>query len=223
MSKPIAWSYSRLNNFETCPKKFYHLSVSKDVKEAESENMRYGKAAHKAIELRIGKGKKLPLQFQHLEPIIAKFADASGTIMVEQQLALNQKFQPTGWFDNDVWVRAVIDYAVVSGSTALVVDWKTGKISDDFTQQKLAAAIFMIFHPEVKTINCMFYWLKDKKPTVQALNRSDMKHVWAPMLRRVMAYTQAHEQSNFPPRPSGLCKKYCPVTACPHHGIGGHG
>lgn len=218
MKKPIAWSYSKLNSFETCPKKFYHNTIAKDFKESESDVMRYGKEVHTAIEKRIAMGLKFPLHLTHLEPIVAKFADANGTKLVEQQLAINENFQPTGWFDNDVWCRTVIDLAIVGGEHAVLVDWKTGRMSDDFTQQRLAAAIFFIYHPEVKSADIMYYWLKDKKPTVEQLNREDVKHVWAPLIKRVQKFNLAHKTTDFPPRPGGLCKRYCPVTTCPHHG-----
>lgn len=217
-SKPIAWSYSRLTNYEQCPKKFWHLSVQKDTKEGESEAMRYGNLVHKALEKRIAAGKPLPEQLGHLEPLVAKFANAAGEKHAELQLAINRDFKPTGWFDRDTWGRAIIDLAIISGERALIVDWKTGKISDDFTQQQVAACLFFIFHPEVEHMDLMYYWIKDKKPTTKSLSREDTKHVWSAVLRRIKKYTQAHELVDFPPRPSGLCKKHCPVTSCPYNG-----
>lgn len=218
MSKPVAWSYSRLTNFEQCPKKFWHLNVAKDIKEPTSEAMRYGSEVHKAIELRISKGQEFPLHLTHLEPMIARFADLKAEVIVEQQLALNHNLKPTGWFDSDVWCRAIIDYAAISGDRALVVDWKTGKMSDDFTQQKVAAAMFFIFFPKVQTIDMMYYWLKDKKHTTETLKREDAKHVWAAMMKRVRVYVDAHNTTTFEPRPSGLCKRHCPVKSCPYNG-----
>lgn len=218
MSKTFAWSYSRLTNYEQCPKKFYHTSVAKDYKEPESDAMRYGKRVHKALELRVGEGKPLSGDLQFLEPIAAKFANASGTKYAEQQLALDDNFKPCGWFDKTTWIRAIIDLAIVSGDRALLVDWKTGKMSGDFTQQQVAACIFFIFHPEVNTIDLMYYWIKDRKATTETLTREDTKHVWSPLMKRVRKYTLAHTLHEFPPRTSGLCKNHCPVKSCPHNG-----
>lgn len=219
--KAIAWSYSRLTNYEQCPKKFWHMSAapkSERITEPPSEAMRYGNEVHKAIEERISKDKEFPLHLTHLEPIIAKFADAGGEKLVEQQLALNYNMRPTGWFDSDVWCRSIIDFAAVNGDHALVVDWKTGKMGDDFTQQKVAAAMFFIFFPDVQTVDMMYYWLKDKKATTESLKREDAKHVWAAMMKRVKKYVRAHEEMDFPPRQSGLCKRHCPVKSCPYNG-----
>ena len=35
--KPFSWSYSRLKNYEACPKKHYHLDIKKDLPPEESE------------------------------------------------------------------------------------------------------------------------------------------------------------------------------------------
>ena len=215
-----AWSYSRLTSFETCAKKFWHVSVQKDVKEPESDAMRYGNKVHKALEKRVGSGTKLPSELSFLEPIAAKFANAPGTKMVEQQLAITQDFKPTTWFAKDVWCRAIIDLALINNTKALIVDWKTGKESNDYTQLQLAASMFFIFNPEVEEADIMFYWIKSRKPAVKNLKRVDVKHIWTPLVKRVRRYTQAHIDMNFPPKPSGLCKKHCPVTGCPHHGVG---
>ena len=218
--KPIAWSYSRLTSYETCPKKFWHTSVQKDFKEPESDAMRYGKYVHKALENRVGGGKRLPNDLAHLEPYANKFYKAPGLKLVEQQLAINTSFEPTQWYADDVWCRCIIDLAIVSPPRALIVDWKTGKQSDDFTQQMVAAAMFFLFNSEVETIDLMYYWIKDRKPAVRELRRADAKLVWANVVKRVRRYTAAHIDVNFPPKPSGLCKKHCHVTLCPFHGVG---
>jgi hypothetical protein len=218
MTKPIAWSYSRLTNYEQCPKKFWHLSVQKDFKEPESEAMRYGNQVHKALEERVSKNVPLPAHLTHLEPVAAKFANAPGEKYAELQLAVDENFAPTTWFARNVWARAIIDLAIVNGDKALIVDWKTGKMSDDFTQQQVAACMFMIYYPQVVSMDLMYYWIKDKKPTVRTLTREDTNNVWSPVMRRVRKYVAAHEQTDFPPRPSGLCKKHCPITTCVYHG-----
>ena len=43
----IAWSYSSLKTFQQCPKKYYHLKVAKDVKEAPSDAIAFGNKIHK--------------------------------------------------------------------------------------------------------------------------------------------------------------------------------
>ena len=219
-ARQVAWSYSRLNNYETCPKKFFHSSVRKDVVEAESEAMRYGKLVHKALELRVGKKKPMPLNLRYLEKYAAQLANASGEKLTEMQLAIDNSFEPCSWFSKETWCRAILDLAIVKGSHAIVFDYKTGKISDDFTQLRLAGVLLMLHMPEIQTVDLSYLWTKDKKITSyeRTLTREDIKTVVLEFMPRLKKYEKAHRTDSFPARPGYLCKRYCAVVACPYHG-----
>lgn len=215
----IAWSFSRLKKFETCPRQYYDVMVAKNWKESENEHTRYGKKVHKALERRVMYGDTLPLELSYLEPMAKQFADASGTKYAEQQLAIDRNFKPTDWFAPDVYCRAILDLAIVNGSSAVIVDYKTGnRIDDDFTQLKLATALFMIHVKEVEVANILFYWTKHKKPTYQKVQKNEVKTIIAELLPRVKKMETAHEEERFPPKPSGLCKRWCVVEDCPYYG-----
>lgn len=182
--------------------------------------MRYGKEVHKALELRVGKDKALPLHLRHLEKLAGKLASSSGQKLTEQQLAIDNSFEPCDWFSKQTWCRAIIDLAVVNPPHAVVVDYKTGKISDDFTQLRLAGAMLMLHMPEIHTVDLCFLWTREKAITrdEQRLTRDDIKNVILDVMPRIRKYEKAHRTESFPARPSGLCKRHCPVTKCPHHG-----
>lgn len=219
-ARQYAWSFSRLNNYEICPKKFWHTSVQKDVREGEGEAMRYGKLVHKALELRVGKGTPLPLNLQHLERYASLLADSDGEKLTEQQLAIDNMFNPSDWFSKETWCRAIIDLAIVKDIHALVLDYKTGKISDDFTQLRLAGIMLLLHKPEIQTVELGYLWTKDKKLTRDdtCLTRADIKRVISDLMPRIKKYEAAHRTESFPARPGFLCRKYCPVKACPHNG-----
>lgn len=218
--KQTAWSFSRLNSYELCPKKFWHLSVRKDVQDTEGEAMRYGKLVHKALELRISKSKPLPLNLRFLEKYAALLEKAKGEKLTEQQLAVDNNFEPCDWFSKATWCRAIIDLAIVRPPHAVVFDYKTGKISDDFTQLRLAGVLLMLHMPEIQTVELAYLWTKDKKITryERTLTRDDIKTVVLELMPRIKMYERAHRMESFPARPGFLCKKFCPVVACPHHG-----
>lgn len=219
MSKKFAWSFSRLTKFETCPRQYYELMVAKNFIEAENEHTKYGKEVHKALEHRVDKSKRLPMHLTYLEPIADKLAKAKGEKLVEQKLAINDKFEPTDFFAPDVTVRSIIDLAIVNPPMAVLVDYKTGKkLSDDFTQLKLAAAMFMLHDERVNTCKLMYYWTKHKKPTTQGFTRDQMPAIWSELLPRAKRLEGAYEKERWPATPNGLCKRFCIVKTCPYHG-----
>ena len=220
-AKQTAWSYSRLNNYETCPKKFWHESVRKDIPFQESESMRYGKQVHKALEDRVSDGKKLPMHLKHLEKYASKLYEAKGEKLTEQQLAIDNNFQPCDWFSKDTYCRAIIDLAIINLPHGIVIDYKTGKISHDFTQLRLAGVMLMLHEPEIQTLDLAYLWTKEKKLTKDdagALNRADIKTVISELMPRIRKYERAHRIDSFPARPGFLCRNYCPVKQCKYHG-----
>lgn len=98
--------------------------------------------------------------------------------------------------------------------------WKTGKILEDGVQLALMAQCVFAHHPEVEKLRTEFIWLKEDATTRADFTRGDMVAVWAGLLPRVTTLQNAHETMSFPPRPGGLCKRWCVVDSCPHRGQG---
>lgn len=217
-----ATSFSALNNFETCAKKYWHLRIARDVKEVEGEALRYGKRVHKALENYVGKGTALPAEFTHLEKHVARFKEYSGAKHCEMELAINEQYQPVDWFAKDVWIRAKLDLVVIGGDKALIVDYKTGKMKDDgFTQLRLAAALLMLFFKDIKLVTLAYMWTEHNgQVTYDVFHRHEFPLIWNELKPRLDAFEEAHVRDNFPANPSGLCKRHCPVTQCPHNGNG---
>jgi hypothetical protein len=219
-SKPIiAWSHSALDTFDLCPKKFYHTKLKKDFKESFNSAADYGQQAHKHFEDRLLLGKKLPLDLMQHETFLARIAAAPGDKYGEQKLAINNRYEPTGFFDSDVYGRAVVDYMIVHKHTCLIFDWKFGKMKDEDDQLRLFIGFASIFFPEVTDFVASYYWAKDKCFTRLAAKREELTNaVWHGVTQKVQRLELAVKTTDFPPRPNGLCKKYCPVTTCPHNG-----
>jgi hypothetical protein len=207
-----------MKNFEVCPRRHHEVDLKKSVKESESEQLTWGNAVHKALELRVRDGVKLPIGMEMYEGIAAKMASASGKVLVEQQLAINKDFGPTAWFAPDAWFRAKIDVAVVMEPVALLVDWKTGKIIEDSVQLSLAAAAFFAHAPAVHAIRSRFYWLGDGVDSNVDLKREQMPAFWASIWPRVEQLKAAYDTNNYPPIPGRLCRRWCPVKSCEYHG-----
>lgn len=218
--KRFAWSWSRLKNFETCAKRHYHYDIAKDIKEDESEAILWGKSVHEALANRISKGEELPKPMKEYEKWAELVLAGGGDIRVEQQLAITKDFSATKWFGDDVWFRGIGDVIKVNGPVALVIDWKTGKITDESQQLALMAACVFAHYPEVRRVRSEFVWLREDASTRADLKRDDMPGIWRNLWPRIEQLQHAHNANEYPARPGGLCKRYCGVTVCPHHGEG---
>jgi hypothetical protein len=233
---PFSFSYSKLKNFETCPKRTWHIDVlpkndPNKVKEEEGEALLWGNLVHKGLADAIGAARKpLPKELAKYQPWVDRMLaghDQPGMrILVEQQLAINEAFGPTAWFNSDAekagtgapWYRGIGDVLKIYKQAALIPDWKTGKIVEDSQQLALMAACVFAHHPEVMKCRAMFVWLKEDAETTQDFHRNDMPAMWRALWPRIESYRSAVMTSNFPPKPGGLCKRYCPVKQCPHNG-----
>lgn len=218
--KPFAWSYSKLKNFETCPKRHWHIDIQRDVKEEESEHLTWGNYAHKALAERLSKNTPLPNDLTKFEKWAERILSTPGDIMVEQKLAIDKSFGQCSWFGPQAWYRAIGDVIKVNGPVALVGDWKTGKILEDSVQLALAAACVFAHYPEVMAVRSEFIWLKHDASTRETFKREEMATFWRGLWPRIETLKQAHEKQEYPPKPNGLCKRWCPVVKCPHYGEG---
>jgi hypothetical protein len=213
----FAWSWSAITMYELCPKKYYHLKVIKDVKDADSAFSGEGKDTHVALHKRVINKVLLPLPLRHLEGLVKPFVDTQGEKHGELQLALNRNFEPCDWFDKNTYVRAIIDLLIIKGGLAIIIDWKTGKVRPDFGQIKLSAAVLARVMPELERFRLTYVWTKHKEisPPV-SMEMKHMTDVWADMIPRADEIEKAIKTTDFPAIENPLCR-WCPVKQCPHN------
>jgi hypothetical protein len=210
MTKQISWSISALNAFETCPRRFYHTRVGRDVNDPPGEHALWGQQVHKAFELRLKNEAPLPAYLSTYEGMVTKIMSRPGKRLVEARLCVDANFQPTTW--KNAWCRGVVDVGVLGTKAAFLADWKTGKQKPEQDQMELMAAMAFSHHPYLEEVTTTFVWLKDKKLDTHAYSKTRVGELWSKFLPRVKRLEKAHIDNNWPPKPSGLCGKYCPVT-----------
>lgn len=208
------WSYSALTSFETCPKRYYHIKVAKDVQDAPGEAAMWGSTVHKHLEDRLRDNTPLPVSIKQYEGLIAPIANSSGDKLIEKQMAVTRDLVPTDWASRDAWCRGIVDAGVVhpSQSKALLLDWKTGKRKVDNDQLMLFAGLAFAHYPDLQVVNTGFVWIKENKVDKQLFKREEIPKIWMTFMPRVQRLERAYETASFPPKPSGLCARYCPVT-----------
>lgn len=214
----FSWSYSRLKNFEICPKRHLHCDVLKDAKDDDSEQLLFGNKLHEALAKRISADVPLPMPYDGYEKWAKWALEAGHDLKVEQKLAMREDFSPCGYFDNKVWFRGVIDVARVREPVAAIIDWKTGKIIEDSVQLALFAQMVFSHYPKVQMVRTEFVWLKENATTREDFKRSDMPGFWASMIPRINQLKAADRLQEYPAKPGYLCERYCPVKQCQHNG-----
>lgn len=217
------WSYTRLRDWETCPRQYEWKHIQKH-REPESAELKWGNVVHHAFENRILRNQPLPENVASYEKFMTAIdaARAKGfTILGEQEWAISSEFMPCGWKEWDVaWFRAKLDAGIVSKKRAVFIDWKTGKPKDDQTQLSLFAAMGLIHYPQLDSIETKFVWTQGGDPNTATYTRDNINTVWENIIPRVMRMQTGIEKKQFVPQPSGLCRKWCSVTTCEFHGKG---
>jgi hypothetical protein len=209
--KALPWSYSSLQAFETCPRRFYLTRVTKQVHEPMGAAMTHGNEVHKALENAIKGEAMLPHKFKSYQPLISKLLAAPGVKHAERKFALTDGFWPTDYWAPNAWVRGVIDFTLINGTKGTVLDWKTGKPKEDGDQLALFAGAAFAHYPQVDTFHTGYAWLAHDKLVTAAHTRNDVPTIWMTFLPRVKRMQAAVDSGDFPPKPSGLCRSWCPV------------
>jgi RecB family exonuclease len=216
-----SWSFSRYNDYRTCPLKARFKHVDK-LKEPKNDAMQRGIDIHKLAETYI-KG-----ELSTIPPELKKFTDmfkdlrkaAKRKVLpakVENSLALKRDWTETVWNDwNHCWLRVNTDAENYDGpETIKLYDWKTGKPSsykvDEYMEQlELYALAAMVMYPWVAqvTVKLVFLDTGDVFPSADTpvvFTRADiprLKKLWEKRVKPMLTDTV------FKPTPNSLCK-YC--------------
>lgn len=223
--KPFTWSPSALKNYELCPKKHWSENIGKTVAQSRSTVGDWGSDAHKAIEEYIKLKRPFPLGMQIYKPIVDRIVGWPGQTFAEQKMAVSRDYRAVGYFDTDVWFRAIFDAAKHNGAGMVLVDWKFGKLDEAWRDQGLVMCMAILAQmPDVQTAAVAFVWFKESASappiSTAVYDRTNIWQPWSELMKRVQRYEAAYVNSDFPAKPNYLCRRYCPVKACPHNGVG---
>lgn len=223
---PYAWSFSLINDFETCGRQFHEIRVLRNFTKVQGPEAIWGDRAHKALDEYVAKGVPLPPEFSMYQAVADVVRRFDGEVRTEQKLCVTHDLQPCDWSDKAGWSRGIIDFSQRKGNKLLIGDYKTGKVKLASKQLLLFALLAKAHWPEVEEVTTVFVWLKFGKVT-KATYRFDhpgfVARLWEQFRPELTAYTTALSENIWIPKPSGLCKKYCDVLSCEYNGKGNHG
>lgn len=219
------WSFSSIKAYEQCPRKFFHLKVVRDYKEPETEAILYGKEFHKAAELYVKGEAPLPPQFNFVKSTLDNLIRMPGDKLCEYEMGLTADLRPCGFKDPEVWWRGVADLVIIDRESgeARVVDYKTGKsakYADSGQLELMALAVFKHF-PEIRKVKAGLLFVVCNEFIKSSYMVDEQDKMWQKWVRDYDRMKASYTNDVWNPRPSGLCRKHCVVTTCPHNGRNG--
>ena len=225
--EPKAWSFSVLESFRNCPKQYAEVKVYKSVKQSVNDAGMWGDYVHTEFDkwFKGIVGKTYPMLPDNLKdylPYLMRLATRPGAMYSECKYALDYQLNPIvmtteqDWFRTDIWLRIIIDLLHIDGDVATALDHKTGKVKDQSDQLKLFALVIFIMFPHVNTVKTQYAWLQFGQWTKETYHREQESEMWQHFIPDLTRFKNAFHTETFPPKPSGLCRGWCPVTACQH-------
>jgi len=213
----FTWSYSSLKEYLNCPKQYHELKVLKNYVKEETDNMRYGKEVHKALEDYVKDNKPLVKNYKRFQPTLDSLLAIEGVKYPEHELAITFDKTPCKFDSKDRWVRGIIDLLIVDGDTAYIVDYKTGSNKyPDPKQLKLMALLTFAHFPEVNKIKAGLLFVMHDSFMPEEYNRDSIDKLWLYFLSDLRRLELSFDNNLWIANPTGLCG-WCPVKKCEFH------
>lgn len=221
------WTHSKLDTFQTCPRKFEAEYVTKTVPYTESAMQAYGNRIHKSFE-EYFKGVGLPEDLRIHQPMLDTLSEGE-LIGVEIKGALTTKLRA---IDVDkyykplkpmlpgehVWWRGVVDHFSNLGlfdgrKRCRVADYKSSKQHNKTDQLKEYA--LWAFARGFDECEVFYYWTqtKETKPRI-IIPKEQAPKILEKLAPELAMYAEAHRLNIFNPKKNGLCRKWCGVKDC---------
>jgi CRISPR/Cas system-associated exonuclease Cas4 (RecB family) len=213
----IKWSFSGLKDYVNCPRQYNEVKILQNYTKAVTQQMQYGTDVHKALEDYARDGTELPFFYQRFKPMADSLLAIDGTRYLEYKMALNQDREPCDFNSKDYWVRGIVDFMVVQGDTAYIVDYKTGSAKyPDTKQLKLMSLMAFAHLPELQSAKAGLLFVAHNSFINEEYHRDNSEKMWQTFMPDLDRLRYSQENGHWPPNPTPLCG-WCPVTVCEYH------
>jgi CRISPR/Cas system-associated exonuclease Cas4 (RecB family) len=182
----IALSWSRLSDYQQCPRKFHLKYIQKAFpQEEKSFHLIKGENIHRQLEAYLDAKKAgttpdtermtaYTPEVRETLPLIDRLMSQFQACYSEAQVAVTYDWKQTEWFAKDVAWRAIIDATFINPGHAFLIDWKSGKkydYADEKGQLHLSGLIGMETI-EVEHMDVAYVFVEHKHSSPIKLKRS---------------------------------------------------
>lgn len=223
----MALSYSRLSDFNQCPRKFYLKYIAKAAnfqmkQEDKSIHLVRGDNVHKALESYLVKRKSGEVdippsslsEVQQTRPLIEQYIKTFGidNVHPEAQISIDDQWRRVEWFDKQSYYRAILDLICLAPTVAVIGDYKTGKFKDyapesGFGQLELSSAIALSIF-EVKEVKTIYFYVDHKQTIQKCYDQTDRNRL---VEHFVKEHDKVNAEANFDPKTNPFCS-WCEAT-----------
>ena len=214
------WSFSRLKDFEKCPRmallKFQKVMPAEQHPAAER-----GTKIHLAAENFVQGNAPMIKELKGYEEAFNELRTeyVEGKVELEGDWGFTNNWEITGWMADDVWARVKLDAMVREVPThARVIDYKTGKkfgneVSHSQQCQLYEIATFLRI-PELESVQSELWYVDQKgKPTIRQVSRAQAMAAFPSFNARATKMTTATE---FPAHANKYNCKWCQFKGTEH-------
>lgn len=210
----IKWSFSGLKQYVNCPRQYYEVKVQRNYEVRETDQIRYGKEVHKALEDYVRDGTPLAKNYLRFRSLVDPLISIDGDKHVEHEMALTINKEPCDFHSPDYWVRGIADLLIISNDTAFIVDYKTGSAKyPDPKQLKLMALLTFSHFPTVQQVKGGLLFVMHNAFITDTYHKDQTEDLWGAFQSDLFRLGHSYENSVWPPNPTPLCG-WCPVTTC---------
>lgn len=216
----MKWSFSAIKQLTTCAKQYHEVRVLNNFVIPDTEHTLYGKAVHTSLEEYVRNGKPLPKNYQRFQKAVDALMQIPGERHVELKMGLKEDRVTACDFDDpEYWVHGIADLVIINSNEAFSVDYKTGSPRYvDTKQLKLMALMIFAKFPAIERVRSGLLFLLHDMFVPDDYDRSQIDKLWKSFREPLELHNIYTTSGNWPANPSGLCKKFCPVSTCTYHG-----
>lgn len=238
---PFVLSYSAINTYMTCPRKYERTYLIKEATFESSVQQRFGVYMHNFMEL-CAHARTPPTEAQirehesrapepfpynvteHLYSVLAMIRDArqhtkpTRTVLTEERLGVTDTGAANAYTSKQGLFRGIADLVTLGDSVAAVYDLKTGKPVRSTRQVEWNAILVLAHYPRIERVHCAL-WYSGGYPAERAeITRDNQATQLALLADTRHVIEEAYHRNHWPATRNGLCKQYCGVRSCPHNG-----
>lgn len=210
----IKWSFSGLKQFINCPRQYNEVKNLKNYVVEETDQMRYGTEVHKALEDYARDQTPLPKFYTKYKSMVDALLEIPGERYLEYKMALSADKLPCEFDSPDYWVRGIVDFMVVDGEDAFIIDYKTGsKKYPDPKQLELMAIMTFAHFKDVQRVQAGLLFVAHNSFLPESYSRRDIPKLWGSFNLDLMRLTHSVKSNYWAANPTPLCG-WCPVKSC---------